>query len=67
MTTITKTSCPIPQSASSRRPGRNCEADTTGETHFGHCIHCGHHIGARTDREWTAAVRARCPSCNRPW
>ena len=44
-----------------------CNADTTGKTHYGHCLHCGTHIGARSAGEWAAAVKAPCPQCGRVW
>lgn len=45
----------------------SCSADTTGQAHHGHCLHCGAHIGARSAGEWAVAVKAPCPQCGRPW
>ena len=58
-------SCEWP--ASARRRARRGEEDTTGQLDFGHCFECGYHIASSAEPEWTAAVRAKCPNCGRPW
>ena len=44
-----------------------CGEETTGQVSFGHCLHCGAHVGARTRGEWSRLVKAPCPRCGRPW
>ena len=44
-----------------------CKADATGQKHYGHCVHCRAHIGARTATQWSCLVKRPCPSCGRPW
>ena len=48
-------------------PRANCDADTASQQGFGHCLHCGHHIGATNPTDWTKAVRAKCSKCRRNW
>ena len=45
----------------------SCNADTSGQAHYGHCLHCGAHIGAQSAGEWAGAVKAPCPQCGRAW
>ena len=46
---------------------RSCDEDTTGQAHYGHCLNCGRHIGARIGREWAQLVKAPCPTCVKAW
>ena len=48
-------------------PRQNCDIDVTDHRHYGHCMHCGHHIGSRTSKSWSALVKRPCPRCGRPW
>ena len=45
---------------------RSCNADATGQAHYGHCLHCGAHIGARAAGEWAVTMKSPCPQCGRP-
>lgn len=55
--------------APEKRPCSNgsCGAETAGQRHYGHCVHCGHHIGAQTSKAWSRKVKQPCPHCGRPW
>ena len=60
---------PSRSAAQGRKPcqTRDCDADTTGQRHYGHCVHCGQHVGGRTAKQWHVLVRRPCPECGRPW
>ena len=48
-------------------PKAGCAVETSAHKHYGHCMNCGEHIGARTSRAWSMLVKQSCPRCGRNW
>ena len=41
--------------------------DVQNQRAWGHCLHCGRHIGAVTWGAWAKVVKTPCPGCGRAW